>query len=490
MRASFPADPLPDLDPGETDRFSTRAIVDNPRLNVEAGLVSSGITWPAPFAITAGPRLGGAPLAGCTASVRVRQPDGTTTTVPVLDDGRDSDRAARDGHYRAEFRHFTGGDGDYTFTLSLSCRTGQAFAFRETEESQLDEADLQLPIPMDFDRVFRFSGSVSGVPENLPPTASICDGELVTAECTGLTTMVDLDGTCSSDPEGGALSYAWASPSATFVDPTLPVVTGLFTLGFSEVSLMVTDDQGQQSDPDTIAVQIEDTTPPVVHVELVPAELWPPNHRLVDVTAIVTVDETCDPAPALTLVSITSDEPDDAPGGQDGNTADDIQDATPDTPDLEFRLRAERDASGDGRTYTAIYRVEDGSGNVGFGEGTAFVPHDQGGVSDPLAIAVEQAPGGARLSWTPVEGAARYHVVRGDLGAIRETTLAIELGPVTCIEAGSLDETTVGHEDAANPGPGSAFFYLVDYELDDGSRASYGAESAGKPRTAGPGDCR
>src|SRR5262249_8598667 len=101
----------------------------------------------------------------------------------------------------------------------------------------------------------------------------------------------------------------------------------------------------------------DDVAPDHFVVELTPATLWPPNHRMVPVEA--QVDTGCLVASSLTLSSITSSEPDDDPGGGDGHTSDDIQDAVVGSADMSFALRAERDASGSGRVYTATYSAID-----------------------------------------------------------------------------------------------------------------------------------
>jgi hypothetical protein len=85
-----------------------------------------------------------------------------------------------------------------------------------------------------------------------------------------------------------------------------------------------------------------------------------------------------DPDVALSLVSVTSSEPDDAPGDQDGNTTNDIVIDS----DTCFRLRAERSESGSGRVYTIAYRATDACGNTSQASVTVTVPHDMGGLLD------------------------------------------------------------------------------------------------------------
>ncbi len=123
---------------------------------------------------------------------------------------------------------------------------------------------------------------------------------------------------------------------------------------------------------------MEDTQAPTISVSLTPDQLFPPNHMMRRITATVEVEDTCDPAPVVTLVSITSNEPEDALG--DGNTAPDIGGANYGSEDYQFFLRAERSGTGSGRVYTVRYSAADGSGNTAFAEATVTVPHDGTGI--------------------------------------------------------------------------------------------------------------
>jgi len=97
---------------------------------------------------------------------------------------------------------------------------------------------------------------------------------------------------------------------------------------------------------------------------------------MVDITATVTCRDICDVDLTVVLTSITSNEPDNAIGIGDGNTIDDIQGAVTGTEDYEFKLRAERAGTGDGRVYTITYTVTDASGNSADESATVVVPHD------------------------------------------------------------------------------------------------------------------
>ena len=127
----------------------------------------------------------------------------------------------------------------------------------------------------------------------------------------------------------------------------------------------------QASDHDPLVAQIcADASPPSLSVSLSPNVLFPPNHKYVAVTASVNVSDSVDPSPSLTLVSVTSNEPDNAPGGADGNTVNDIVVDT----DTSFRFRAERSETGTGRVYTVTYRATDACGNSTIRSATVTVP--------------------------------------------------------------------------------------------------------------------
>ena len=99
--------------------------------------------------------------------------------------------------------------------------------------------------------------------------------------------------------------------------------------------------------------------------------LWPPNHKYVTVETTVVAADNFDTNPTVTLVSVTSNEPDN--GLDDGNTTNDIVIVD----DYTFKLRAERSSKGTGRVYTITYMLSDHCGNETVSSVTVFVPLDQ-----------------------------------------------------------------------------------------------------------------
>jgi len=212
---------------------------------------------------------------------------------------------------------------------------------------------------------------------------------------------------------------------------------------------------------------------------------------MVDIHATVTFSGGCPTAcptpPAVVLTSAVSSEPDDAIGVGDGHTLHDIQNATAGSADFDLKLRAERDGNGDGRLYQVAYAATDCFGTTSVGSAIVLVPHDQGGVTEPVLVSAEGVAAGTSLRWEPVPGALSYQVIRGNVSSLREVGDFIDLGTVSCIQPAPAATSTQGQEDSGNPALGEAFFYLVAYN--DGRESGYGSVAASKPRVVTRGGC-
>jgi PKD repeat protein len=125
-------------------------------------------------------------------------------------------------------------------------------------------------------------------------------------------------------------------------------------------------------DAQGIGTIIDDDESPTLNVAAVPGELWPPNHKMVEVKVNVNVSDDFDANPTVRLLSITSNEPDNGLG--DGDTAGDIEIRS----DGRIFLRAERSGNGNGRIYTLTYSATDSAGNVTYSTTQVRVPKNQG----------------------------------------------------------------------------------------------------------------
>ena len=108
--------------------------------------------------------------------------------------------------------------------------------------------------------------------------------------------------------------------------------------------------------------------PTVTAPSATPARLWPPNHKMVDVTVDYTV-QSC--APTRCTLDVSSNEPENGTG--DGNTAPDWQVVDP----THVQLRSERSGHGPGRLYTISILCIDQLGQTAGSRTAVKVPHDQ-----------------------------------------------------------------------------------------------------------------
>ena len=206
-------------------------------------------------------------------------------------------------------------------------------------------------------------GEIRGqlIPINEAPVV-VCPAP-ATNECGTATTLVAL----FTDPEGDALTVVWVvngRPAATNTLPArgagLPAMdsfTEVLPLGTNAIEVMVTD-AGNNEVSCSTAIVVVDTSPPViVSASADPSTLWPPNHKLVNVTVHARVTDTCSDT-TWKIIKVTSNESEN--GHSEGNTS-------PDwiiTGDHTLKLRAERSGHGHGRVYTITLQATDAAGNL------------------------------------------------------------------------------------------------------------------------------
>jgi hypothetical protein len=115
-----------------------------------------------------------------------------------------------------------------------------------------------------------------------------------------------------------------------------------------------------------------DTEPPTLSLSVTPKTLWPPNHKMVEISTATEAHDNLDPDPEVRLVGISSSEPEDIQGS--GSTAPDYEV----TPAGKIYVRAERSGAGLRRVYSITYEAVDDAGNKTVATAEVTVPHSQG----------------------------------------------------------------------------------------------------------------
>lgn len=155
---------------------------------------------------------------------------------------------------------------------------------------------------------------------------------------------------------GAAVTYtATADENATVV--CNPASGSTFPLGTTTVNCSATNILNQTT-TGSFHVTVVDTTPPTItSLTASPSNLWPDNHKMVNVTLTGTATDLVDSNPALHIVSVTSNQP---------IVTNSNSNQSPDyviTGAMTLQLRAERTA-GANRTYTITVQATDFSGNT------------------------------------------------------------------------------------------------------------------------------
>ncbi|NNE03579.1 MAG: T9SS type A sorting domain-containing protein [Eudoraea sp.] len=164
-------------------------------------------------------------------------------------------------------------------------------------------------------------------------------------------------------------------------------------LEFGETTVIWTVDDGNgQTDKCEVTITVIDDEDPVLMTVQDPMKIWPPNHtyQTFDVNAFfVSVSDNCTPLTVddVYIASVSSDEEEDAQGGGDGNTTNDIVIAQ-DCKSVD--LRKERRGNGNGRVYTINMMVMDASGNSASASSLVYVPKNNEGTATDDGIAYQE----------------------------------------------------------------------------------------------------
>ena len=255
-------------------------------------------------------------------------------------------------------------DGDYHLLLSSPCiDAGDPNYVTQPDETDFDGKPRVIGGRIDMG-AYEF--------QNTPPVADAGPDQIIECECnTAEGTKVALDGSASYDADGDPLSFTWTGPFiASPAHGAAPTVTLEPGCPDDYVITLVVDDGTEDSEPDEITITVVDTTPPEFELSVSPTMLWPPDHKMYEITPSLTVSDECDASPQVSIVGIVANEGNDTVG--DGHTTGDIDIGE----DGSIYLRSERSGKSSDRVYTITYQAVDDSGNTTVRSATVSIPHD------------------------------------------------------------------------------------------------------------------
>jgi len=194
---------------------------------------------------------------------------------------------------------------------------------------------------------------------NQPPVAVATAS--ATIEATGSSgASVLLDASASTDAENDLASFEWREGATLLATGATPTV--ILSVGAHTLTLKVTDGGGLVSTA-TVTVTVVDTTPPVIQtLSAAPFLLRSVSNTFVGVTLTGTASDLVDPAPALHISAVASNEPD--PSGLPGDLSPDSQSTGP----MTVNLRSER------LTYVRVYTVTVTAADASGQSSTSSVP--------------------------------------------------------------------------------------------------------------------
>jgi uncharacterized repeat protein (TIGR01451 family) len=215
------------------------------------------------------------------------------------------------------------------------------------------------------------------VTNNGPDTAtSVTLTDNLPAETTFVSCSSTGGGVCGGSGNNRTVTFAslalGESETITFVaNVSCSVADGTAISNTASVTSF-TPDPDLNNNSATATTTASNPPPTITDATADPSVLWPPNHRMVNVTVSYNVSDNCALPPDSCTLSVTSNEP--VLGHGSGHTSPDwiVVD------DHHVLLRAERAGNGDGRIYTITITCTDSGGNSSSEQVEVTVPHDRG----------------------------------------------------------------------------------------------------------------
>jgi uncharacterized repeat protein (TIGR01451 family) len=208
------------------------------------------------------------------------------------------------------------------------------------------------------------------------PATSVVVTDNLPAETTFVSCSSTGGGVCGGSGNNRTVTFpllpSGQSQTITFVaNVNCSVADGTVISNTATVSSS-TPDPNTNNDSSTANTTASNPPPTISNATADPSSLWPPNHRMVNVTVSYDVTDNCPLPLGSCTLSVTSNEP--VLGRGSGNTSPDwiVVD------DHHVLLRAEREGGGNGRVYTTTITCTDSGGNSSSDQVEVTVSHDQG----------------------------------------------------------------------------------------------------------------
>lgn len=377
------------------------ALAKHDGVSFSVSVLEDTLTFPKAVEIDGTPRFGGEPVLGALITGVVIRPDGSSVPLTLFDDGlaEHADAISGDGNYANRFDQYSG-NGTYTFQLTAVVLMGQTSAGEEL--FSFDGSNTK-PVPP-FTRSSSTTAVVSGVPAGTDlsisksgPAGIVLSGSDITYVLTitnnGTTSAANITvsdnlpadvsfkscnatggGVCGGTGNNRTLTFPslGGGSSATIVlvaTVNCPVANGAIVTNGASVSATTSDPNLANNSSPAVTTTISNPPPVITNASADRTELWPPNHKFVDVRINYNVSDNC--GPVVTRLAVSSNEPVNGLGAGDASPDWEIVD------NHRIRLRAERAANGTGRIYLVTIIATDSAGNSSNTALTVRVPKSQ-----------------------------------------------------------------------------------------------------------------
>ncbi|WP_261305048.1 OmpL47-type beta-barrel domain-containing protein [Paenibacillus andongensis] len=206
------------------------------------------------------------------------------------------------------------------------------------------------------------SMTVSNIYKIAPVTAATLNPAAPNGKISWYTTDVTVSLSVYASVYGGAVTTEYQLNDGAWITYTGSIPA--FGEGTYKFSYRSTDQAGNVEQLKTVEFKV-DKSAPALTVQLDKTSIWPANHKIVTINAILNSSDAVSGVDSVVLTSITSNQPDSGKGDIQANFG---------TAATSFSLRAEK-----GRIYTINYTATDKAGNKTVTSVTVTVPHDQSG---------------------------------------------------------------------------------------------------------------